>query len=842
MANTRRRVKLYVLNDDRQWDDRGTGHVSSCYVERLNGMCLLVRSETDGSILLESKIQLDTAYQKQQETLIVWSENDNYDLALSFQEKAGCDEVWEIICQIQGKDPSVDVTQDIIEESEEERFEEMPDAATPIELPPCELSKLDEIAELFSNVLPSPVRREKLAVALESERYLPKLVELFRMCEDLENAEGLQHLFEIIKTSILLNKNSLLEILFSDDIIYDVIGCLEYDPAATAVHKHREYLNSKATFKEVIPIANQELLNKIHQTYRVQYIQDVILPTPSVFEENMLTTLNSFIFFNKLEIVEMIQEDDQFLPELFTQLTDEATEDKKRRDLVLFLKEFCSCGQACQNRDKFFRTLSHLGILPALEVVMGMDDSEVRQAAVDIFAYIVEYSPSMVREFILQEGNGQEDDVTLINQIIEQMICDADPDLGSAMQLMNILRILLDPENMMATVAVSKTEKTEFLSFFYKHCMHILTAPLLANTATDMPSKDDYQTAQLLGLILELLTFCIEHHTYHIKNYIISKDLLRRVLVLLQSTHQFLVLCAIRLVRKMIARKDEFFNRYIIKGSLMEPVVRAFKNNGNKYNLLNSAIIELFEFIRLEDIKSLIVHIEETYSNVFDAVDYVSTFKGLKLKYEQHLDRMNNKPNMDSIRQTTILQSNRYRRDARALDEDEELWFDREEEVEDADVVVPMAGDTISPFRSTMVDAQLDSINRFVESKKAQESTILNKETLASNGRPASPVRPATGALSRTVSTPRPGSPVSAVNAVSPISVTSPTGKKLTSEDTQETSNTKAAADPTPDNTTSTNSVTTKGGVVGLVDYPDEDSDEEDDDVEPPSKRARIAT
>ena len=53
-----------------------------------------------GSLLLESKIQSDTAYQKQQETLIVWSEGENYDLALSFQEKAGCDEIWEKICQV----------------------------------------------------------------------------------------------------------------------------------------------------------------------------------------------------------------------------------------------------------------------------------------------------------------------------------------------------------------------------------------------------------------------------------------------------------------------------------------------------------------------------------------------------------------------------------------------------------------------------------------------------------------------------------------------------------------------------------------------------------------------
>lgn len=60
----------------------------------------MVRAEADGSLLLESKIQPDTAYQKQQDTLIVWSEGDNFDLALSFQEKAGCDEIWEKICHV----------------------------------------------------------------------------------------------------------------------------------------------------------------------------------------------------------------------------------------------------------------------------------------------------------------------------------------------------------------------------------------------------------------------------------------------------------------------------------------------------------------------------------------------------------------------------------------------------------------------------------------------------------------------------------------------------------------------------------------------------------------------
>lgn len=69
MTDTRRRVKLYALNADRQWDDRGTGHVSSSYVDRLKGISLLVRAESDGSVLLESRIQPDTAYQKQQVTI-----------------------------------------------------------------------------------------------------------------------------------------------------------------------------------------------------------------------------------------------------------------------------------------------------------------------------------------------------------------------------------------------------------------------------------------------------------------------------------------------------------------------------------------------------------------------------------------------------------------------------------------------------------------------------------------------------------------------------------------------------------------------------------------------------
>ncbi|KAM9053197.1 serine/threonine-protein phosphatase 4 regulatory subunit 3B isoform X2 [Balaenoptera ricei] len=813
MSDTRRRVKVYTLNEDRQWDDRGTGHVSSTYVEELKGMSLLVRAESDGSLLLESKINPNTAYQKQQDTLIVWSEAENYDLALSFQEKAGCDEIWEKICQVQGKDPSVEVTQDLIDESEEERFEEMPETSHLIDLPTCELNKLEEIADLVTSVLSSPIRREKLALALENEGYIKKLLQLFQACENLENTEGLHHLYEIIRGILFLNKATLFEVMFSDECIMDVVGCLEYDPALAQPKRHREFLTKTAKFKEVIPITDSELRQKIHQTYRVQYIQDIILPTPSVFEENFLSTLTSFIFFNKVEIVSMLQEDEKFLSEVFAQLTDEATDDDKRRELVNFFKEFCAFSQTLQpqNRDAFFKTLAKLGILPALEIVMGMDDLQVRSAATDIFSYLVEFSPSMVREFVMQEAQQSDDDILLINVVIEQMICDTDPELGGAVQLMGLLRTLIDPENMLATT--NKTEKSEFLNFFYNHCMHVLTAPLLTNTSEDKCEKDNivgsnknsticpdnYQTAQLLALILELLTFCVEHHTYHIKNYIMNKDLLRRVLVLMNSKHTFLALCALRFMRRIIGLKDEFYNRYITKGNLFEPVINALLDNGTRYNLLNSAVIELFEFIRVEDIKSLTTHIVENFYKALESIEYVQTFKGLKTKYEQEKDRQNQK-----------LNSNRFRRDAKALEEDEEMWFNEDEEEEGKTVVAPVE-------KSKAEDDFPDSYEKFMETKKAKESE--DKENL--------PKRTSSGGFKFTFS--HSTSAANGTNSTNSKSVVAQTPPASSNGSSSKTTN------------LATSVTATKGSLVGLVDYPDDEEEDEEEETSP-RKRPRLGS
>lgn len=46
------------------------------------------------------------------------------------------------------------------------------------------------------------------------------------------------------------------------------------------------------------------------------------------------------------------------------------------------------------------------------------------------------------------------------------------------------------------------------------------------------------------------------------------------------------------------APQDEFYNRYLVRQKLFEPVIEVFLANGARYNMLNSAVLEMCEFIR----------------------------------------------------------------------------------------------------------------------------------------------------------------------------------------------------------------------------------------------------
>ena len=289
------------------------------------------------------------------------------------------------------------------------------------------------------------------------------------------------------------------------------------------------------------------------------------------------------------------------------------------------------------------------------------------------------------------------------------------------------MRLLLDPENMLSSA--NKNEKTEFLTFFYKRCMSHLVEPILSATRTgSLPKRENIRVVHILNLILEFLSNCVEHHTFHIKNFIINRDLLTPILVLLQSSHQFLVVAVIRFLRKIIGKgsfvqstrrsfnwsidwlidfcfsffphcfldvflglNEDFYNRYILKGDHFKPVIEVFLKNGRHYNLLNSAILELFEHIRADDIRILVIYVIGTYWDRLSAVNYANTFNQLHLRYTIHTspapvaaDRPSTPDSTaSSARSGSAARSNSvskcFRRDDRDVDRDEEEWFELDE-------------------------------------------------------------------------------------------------------------------------------------------------------------------
>ena len=100
-----------------------------------------------------------------------------------------------------------------------------------------------------------------------------------------------------------------------------------------------------------------------------------------------------------------------------------------------------------------------------------------------------------------------------------------------------------------------------------------------------------------------------------------------------------------------------------IQRNVFEPIITVFVANGERYNLLNSVILEMFDFIRRENLKMLISHFMERHYSRVDDVDYDPTFAKLKDRYEQSQGgRVTAGPGGPQ------LQENRRRKDERALD------------------------------------------------------------------------------------------------------------------------------------------------------------------------------
>lgn len=107
----------------------------------------------------------------------------------------------------------------------------------------------------------------------------------------------------------------------------------------------------------------------------------------------------------------------------------------------------------------------------------------------------------------------------------------------------------------------------------------------------------------------------------------------------LQARHRLikknLFLVALKFFRTLISLQDTFYQALMTHNNTFGLILDIVYETMPRDNLLNSACLELFEFIKRENIKPFILHVVEKYREKLENITYVDTFQNLILRYDQ---------------------------------------------------------------------------------------------------------------------------------------------------------------------------------------------------------------
>ncbi|KAJ2874217.1 Platinum sensitivity protein [Coemansia aciculifera] len=628
VADSQVRVKVYYLEDGSNWADRGTGF---CTLEDCQGeLHLSVVSESEPNrAILDCVVQRGEVYQQQESTLIVWTEPTGEDLALSFQEQEGCLSILSQIAEFENA-------------TNENALDRSP-TTRDVVLPQPTMNSVGEIDRLISEASQSLFQRDRLVAFILKDTYLSQLQSLHEICEDLDTTEELHTLYSIARRIVLLNDSSIFEHIVRDENIVGFIGMLEHDPKHPVERgTYRDFIRSGSHYKEAVPIGDAATENKIHQNFRLQYLKDVVLP--GILDDGTLPVVNALIFFNNAQITNYLQNNESLLKDLFETLH-ESSDVEKKRNVVLFVRQFSVMTKTLPAvyRVGLYRTLSQHGLFYVFEYALQEADQSLQVAAADVLLSVLEQDRALVRSYALAQMRQDREGATLFGLVIRG----SKRAIGSEIQLLccEILRILLDtmppPADAfdMANIGVggqANSESEDFLAMFYELYAHSTMECLLKVTAKDVESLGARDKRSALYVFLcELLSSMMRSHGYRARSFITSSGAFDSICLLLSAKHNFLKLAALRFFRACIGLQDDVYNKYLTGNHLLGPIVELFVSVYSRDNLLTSACRELFAFVALNRVPSLLSHLLGAHTKALERIPTV--LENLRQAYNDHL-------------------------------------------------------------------------------------------------------------------------------------------------------------------------------------------------------------
>ena len=672
------RVKLYILNENGQWDDKGIGHVF-CANEReekdnLDGgnqnsfqlikKLIMLKEKTNEEIFNIDIIKENIDFHNQRGTILTWKKGGTYgqdNNAISFQEKEGVLEILKNIQIINGKNVS---EEELLKEEPTEILLDVTEENLPNLVreygPNMDEQKLSEFIEYlretnyefikkFGKLLDDEelkIEEAKSFSSLETnislnmkkenntQKYLDDSVEKINKSHLNEN---INYIFNIFKNLILIGDKELLEILFDDECYLITFGAFEYDFQTNKIVPHRKYFKEIVKFKNPLKLRDTNLLQKINQNLRLTYFRDTAFSR--LIDDNLNRTINNIIQMNHSDIIQFFINNKEYLKILFSQLKSEDIYIIK--EAILFLSELISCSKnIVQNRITFNEVLCEGGILPILSCLIeekpkGIINNSINELInnkiVEIFINILSSVPSLVKQFLLEnEGH-------MLQQLANLLLFKSN--FGVKYETSQIFKNLIEGEG-------DPYDKKIFFNSTIEKFVDFLIS------SNENENKKDFSST--IQIIIEI--FIVWFNTMGFDSqYWLEKYHIHLVLIkLLKDKNKIINLYAIKLLKIILENSEHYICIKILNNELCNLLINLFNENIKKNNIISSCLMNLFDSISQNDI--YILNIIMNYSSEFFYKNK-EYFANILLRYERKptpKKKMLNYLNINTITDTSL--------------------------------------------------------------------------------------------------------------------------------------------------------------------------------------------
>jgi protein phosphatase-4 regulatory subunit 3 len=596
------------------------------------------------------------------------------------------------------------------------------------------------------------------------------MIDVMHQAEDLENLENLHSLCSLMQTILLMSDHSMYEHILDDDHFYGVLGMLEYDPEFPA-HKanYRDFLRDTTRFHQPISIRDPVIQRKIHHTYRLLFLKDVVLAR--ALDDSTFNVLNSCIIFNQIDIITHVQNDVQFLQDIVDLfpgpnpgpsislngvvksrtgidadmnsegLPNGIDEDRRRREVIILIQQLCIMGKNVQlpTRMGLFKTLVDRGIVQPVQWALSQPEGtepgqQMIAVAGEVLVTLLDHDVNGVREYVVTQCDGfeirQSRDESLLSLLCGLMV--RSRDLAVQTVVGDSLKLMLEmpPQEMNEVQTPAKpfsrpkddarTEK--FLDYFYKISVHSLLKPIF-----DIPDHKHHpldsdlilareKTNLYLSLCDLLSTFALQH-SFRSHFFALTSNISSHVATLLSSKDKHLRLAALRFFRIHLRNNNRNFLTHLSKLEVFKPIVELTVKESRRDTLVNSSCQEFFEFMRRENIKDVIAHIMLNYEDRIKELSETrfcgQCFRGFIRRYEMNI----HPPPLEVEEKPPLHQPLEMRR----VDIDEESYFNGDDDDDDDEGVVPGPHPAPTPPLPTLLSPPLSRF-QFGQKRKRQRA------------------------------------------------------------------------------------------------------------------------